>query len=218
MALLEKRPPKYPTSGKDLLVAFLFRNNVLSLPRYESIFSRNRRYFVCAGSGGYLCADVAYNAVFVALGSGVGEGFASALRVVAPTQGFWRVYPQLPRASRHTFAREDNIGGARVAHDRVLHSPRGERVVVGAAADGAPRRSDFVAYTFVQDTKKELRKNLSSFLVKTLVSRLSSLVSNLSSKSWSPPVRRRCRDRPCEQFLGRGHTPRNAPRRMPYGP
>ena len=157
----------------------MFRNNVLSLLRYESIFSRNRRYFVYVGSGGHLSADVAYNTVFIAFGSGVGEGIASALRVVAPTQGFWRVYPQLPRAPRHTFAREDNIGVARVAHDRVLHSPRGERVVVGAAADGAPRRSDIVAYIVVQDTKKELRKNLSSFLVKN--SRLSSLVSRLSS-------------------------------------
>lgn len=127
----------------------MFRNNVLSLLRYESIFSRNRRYFVCAGSGGHISADVAYNAVFVAFGSGVGEGFATALRVVAPTQGLWRVYPQLPRAPRHTFAREDNIGVARMAHDRLLHSPRGERVVVGAATDGAPRRSDIVAYTLV---------------------------------------------------------------------
>lgn len=150
---------------------------MLSLPRYESIFSRNRRYFVCAGSGGHISADVAYNTVFVALGSGVGEGFASALRVVAPTQGFWRVYPQLPRAPRHTFAREDNVGVARMAHDRVLHPPRGERVVVGAATDGAPRHSDFVAYIVVQDTKKELRKNLSSFFSEN--SRLSSLISRL---------------------------------------
>lgn len=145
---------------------------MLSLPRYESFFSRNRRYFVCAGSGGYIRADVAYNAVFIAFGSGVGEGFATALHLAAQSQGFWRVYPQLPRAPRHTFAREDYIGVARMAHDRVLHPPRSERVVVGAAADGAPRHSDIVAYTVVQDTKKELRKNLSSFLVKTLVSRL----------------------------------------------
>ena len=99
---------------------------MLSLPRYESIFSRNRRYFVCAGSGGHISADVAYNAVFIAFGSGVGEGFATTLHMATQPQGFWRVYPQLPRAPRYTFAREDNIGGARVAHDRLLHPPRGE--------------------------------------------------------------------------------------------
>ena len=150
----------------------MFRNNVLSLLRYESIFSRNRRYFVCAGSGGHVRADVAYNAVFIAFGNGVGEGIASALHLAAQSQGFWRVYTQLPRASCHTAPREDYIGVARMAHDRVLHPPRSERVVVGAATDGAPRRSDIVAYTLVQNTKKGLRKNLSPFLVKTLVSRL----------------------------------------------
>ncbi len=54
-----------------------------------------------------------------------------------------------------------------MAHDRVLHPPRSERVVVGAVADGAPRRSDIVAYTLVQDTKKGLRKS-QSFLCQQL--------------------------------------------------
>ena len=144
---------------------------MLSLLRYESIFSRNRRYFVCAGSGGYIRADVAYNAVFIAFGSGVGEGIATALHLAAQSQGFWRVYPQLPRASRHTAPREDYIGGARMAHDRVLHPPRGERVVVGTAADGAPRHSDIVAYTLVQDTKKGLRKFSVLFVSTTLSSK-----------------------------------------------
>lgn len=104
----------------------MFRKNVVSLSRYESFFSRYRGYCPCAGGVGYIRADVAYNAVFIAFGSGVGEGFAPALHLAAQSQGFWRVYPQLPRASRHTAPREDYIGVARMAHNRVLHPPRGE--------------------------------------------------------------------------------------------
>ena len=122
--------------------------------RYEDIFNSCWMYIARTWRYWNVSPDASYYPISALVGSGVVEGFAIALQLVAQSQNLWRIYPQLPRTSCHTSARKDSIGVNGMAYNWLLHPCCSRCVVVGAIANDTPRHRNFVAYSIVQNTEK----------------------------------------------------------------